>query len=672
MSPNSRVTKSDRASAEPSPQATNQDLQVTNPGASCATPTPEFAKHKSVIEVQSKTSSPTNSHAIASSSAAISSSVKASISFGGQAMSDSIAANCSSPTRAPKQQATTKDRSLPSSSADSGPEGVPVGSSRGPHSDSVPGWTLAQLQAGNLIRPSSSSETGSSLSLIMRRGVGSSQGSSLARKERHANNRGGPPYQKKPGGWLTKEEKKAMRPSKSPLPPLSDEELKKVYEAMGWVPQEPTDWNAPNQLVDWEGKILPAPVEWSDRRRCQRDNWADSIIQYVRQSQAYYVLNDIGVPVSTIVIDVDRKEFSRNDGGDIALKDWVPQSLEGKPLQSYWEGLKQSELEPVDAEDTGSKPFWMCYEIGARTVRQSNANPKSHRNAIAYYLEPQKHFVTFQETPDPNDDSDEGSDMFYLWRKSRTQTSDTGIIDYLLKLQESTNRDDKKRRSKPEGRRKLAVTESLPNSDNPKVNILVRPLNIAKDVQAVHEIYEHWTNKTPYVSESQAPDLDTMAQRLKRLEIMKMPMIVAVEVATKPKKNSKRNMPHPATAKLLGFAVADDDEGCNTQMCFVANVKVFVHKEHLHKGIGKTLLDRMLWLLDPFYSITSDVKWKPSEEILWYTCPGGSRFVGIVRITLHYNEDDRAYCDWHREWLGQYGFKLEGDFSRVGLKLGKW
>jgi hypothetical protein len=59
----------------------------------------------------------------------------------------------------------------------------------------------------------------------------------------------------------------------------------------------------------------------------------------------------------------------------------------------------------------------------------------------------------------------------------------------------------------------------------------------------------------------------------------------------------------------------------------------------LAKGIGKNLLDHMMWLLDPMHKLVTDVMWMPPRDQLQYTGSGGRRVVGAVRVVVYYGTE---------------------------------
>jgi L-amino acid N-acyltransferase YncA len=458
--------------------------------------------------------------------------------------------------------------------------------------------------------------------------------------------------QKLPSGWLTKEEKKALRAQCGLDDPGNSNTI--TYNDGGWGDQHRFDWNAPNQLVDWEGNMLPAPVEWGGRRQYRPDNLVEFIVKYIHDSQPFYVEKN-GVFSSNQVIDVSHDSFRGEENSEIAPKSWITEKIENQTLQSFWESLPHIVPEPVDSDDVQGKPFWLRYQ---------------HSSA---FLQPLEHLTALCE-PVSDQGPSAGRNALRLWIRSKRQTADTATQEYRDKENNNAKEERRQRRIEKRIRRDQLNAPKIappPNPHRPKVNIYLRPINISTDVKGVLDIYKHYANETAYVSELDAPDLRAMTQRFHDIEGTALPVIVAIGRLGEGKKDHQANG-YASSEKIVGFAYADEDEGRHTQMSYTADVEIYVHKDYQTKGIGQNLLDRMMYLLDPLHSCVSDVLWRPPEDEPHWTCPGGKRIVGTVRVVFYYGTDERARCMWIREWLKRFGFKMEADMSRAGVKLGKW
>ncbi|KIW04980.1 uncharacterized protein PV09_04142 [Verruconis gallopava] len=463
------------------------------------------------------------------------------------------------------------------------------------------------------------------------------------------------PQMRKPGGWLTRAERKAISRTLVDFQSLGGA-TEVPYNDRGWAISPDIDWNSPNQLLDWEGKILPPPVEWDGRRPCERDNWCDFIFEYIRESQPWFVKSGGEAKYeSCCVVDTNRELFRASENGEIAPRDWIVETVENQPLQSFWRFFFKIPPAPIDLEDVGDDPFWLRYVHGSSMLL-----PYDHGDFLC-------------EPVTDSGETTEEQEAYRLWMRSKKQTSNLLIIEFLGKRREEggerryLQRKQKLVRRKAE--RKLKIVPP-PNSNRPKVKIYLRPVNIKTDSQGVYDIYEHYANNTAYASELRAPELKEMIGRLHKIEATALPMIVAIEGSKLSKQRDP--MSYRCVEKILGFAFANEDAGCRTQMSHVVNLETYVHKDYQKKGIGKTLLDRMLYLLDPLYHCVSDVPWEPPTDKPEFCTPGGGRVVGTLRIVLYYGVDERARCVWIREWLSRYEFQMEADFSRCGMKLNQW
>jgi L-amino acid N-acyltransferase YncA len=461
-----------------------------------------------------------------------------------------------------------------------------------------------------------------------------------------------PKTEKQLGGWLTKEERKAMAKRASDIG--SDDNVAS-YDDGGFGTQADIDWNAPNQLVDWEGNILPAPVEWSSRHQCQRDNWASVMVEYIEKSQPHYVKQG-DKAVSALIIDTSSKSFCSGakgvENGEVAPKEWIANNIENQTLQSFWKSLMQTVLSPVDESDLQGAPFWQRYNDNT-TILQ----PLKHEEAKCEPVE------------------DDVSREYFLYKTGQTQTAELAIKKHNEKVnakerEEINNRRMIKERCTAEKAR--FQEPPPPNPLRPAANFYLRPLSVSRDSAALHEIYTHYAANTFQAVDNAAVDLAAFCSELQALRATALPMIVAVERAPGAKHKSRFEATTRAPEKIIGYATTDQGSTSRKQMSHLGHMEIYVHPEYAHKGVGKNLLDRMLWLLDPTYRIQGDVSWKTPSNELSYTMPGGKRSVVAVRVAMFYGEGEKAKADWVGTWLEKFAFEKQADFSRAGMKMGQW
>lgn len=450
--------------------------------------------------------------------------------------------------------------------------------------------------------------------------------------------------------WLTKEERESMQA----LTPSEDVNVLNN----GWGEQAETDWNNSGLLHDWAGNLLPAPVEWAGRHQCKRDNWAESILEYIDNSSLYYVQTDGGAR-STCIIDTSTEIFATADNTEIAPTDWIPQKIENQPLQTFWTHSMKSTIKPVDAEDSEGDPFWLLY------------------SATAPYLKHRQHVLTIARTvPDDNAHNMEHK----LWCKCKAQTSATAITERERKVK----RGQRKRRKQEKAVRQERLEDEANEIAEPlnplraQADIYVRPIDTNRDVNQIQEIMAHYITETCFVSELKAPSTEEMLTQLRAINDAGLPIIVAVlNHHDKGKRSGSRNgfsVLQAPQKVIVGFAFADEIAGIEDAMSYTALLKIFVHQTYIATGVGKNLLDRMLYLLDPGHNCSNAVPWHvpQSDASTRYHTPGGKRVVGTIRIPVHYASDDRARLVWIEEWLSRFGFEKQADFGDAGIKMKKW
>ena len=468
------------------------------------------------------------------------------------------------------------------------------------------------------------------------------------------------PREKLSGGWLTKEEKKQMNKRKDEH--LDDEAAAALaYEEGGWGPQPEFDWNAPSQLLDWEGNVLPPPVEWADRHQCTRDNWSAFMLEFVRNSQEYVV--DTSEEDFKPILKVDTShplftgETEGRETGDVVPNDWIPEEIDNQTPQAFWKSLEQSAPDPVDEGDPVGPPFWK------RLQHRSNMlKPLRHKSAK---LEPVEAIGTGNAAEAVLYKEYNAHDAIAKFRdehsKGYAEKKNKRRLQKELQVQKKMQEAEKEKIAPP------------PNKHRPTINVYLRPMRIDEDLAGVYAIWEHYAKNTVHISELDACDIADFRGRLDYIGNAGLPLIVAVE---KTGQKARRGSNSGYSEKIVGWAVADEDEGRHTSHSHVAIMDVFVHPEYQQKNIGKNLVDRLLWLLDPMYKVISDVRWETNPDNIPahvnYDVPGGKRVVGTVRAVLYYEEKDRGRCVWVDRWLSAFGFEKQADFTRAGMKLGRW
>lgn len=104
---------------------------------------------------------------------------------------------------------------------------------------------------------------------------------------------------------------------------------------------------------------------------------------------------------------------------------------------------------------------------------------------------------------------------------------------------------------------------------------------------------------------------------------------------------------------------------------FTFEMEIFVHHEHLHQGIGKCLMDRMMTLVNPGYMSKGGYDWVPRTEYLKHGC---SRVVKVVNFSFPHANDavEKEKLEYVSTFMKMFGFRKAGHLYGIGYKLNKW
>ena len=184
---------------------------------------------------------------------------------------------------------------------------------------------------------------------------------------------------------------------------------------------------------------------------------------------------------------------------------------------------------------------------------------------------------------------------------------------------------------------------------------------MAQKLMQSQTIYNHYVENTV-----QAEELDAQTEAEIRCWIddvvqAGLPCLVAVG-----KRNQRKGLQGYASETIVGFVHLSDHAGRTTMCRFTFDLAVYVHPGYIRQGIGKCLLDRLMYIVNTGYTVRSGYEWVNEFEYLKH---GMSRTIKTILVPLHYERGEDV--EWATSYLGDFGFRKAGRFSQIGHKHNK-
>ena len=235
------------------------------------------------------------------------------------------------------------------------------------------------------------------------------------------------------------------------------------------------------------------------------------------------------------------------------------------------------------------------------------------------------------------------------------------------------------------------------NPFEPKVNMYIRPAR-ETDLQQVSELYGHYVRNTVSAIEFYPPPIGEWSLKLEEADRDSRPFMVAVLKKTKrdafkevlrdferprPKKGPRngwqpptenrrgnnRNMALECEEKVIGFAFSDRFSFRDTIFHQTLELMIYTHKDYLHQGVMRNLMDRVLQAQDENYQSFrgTDLDIKEDKNHHWYL-----RGLGCARktvISLFYVRGKEDTFKWQKEVLEKvFEFHQASLLVNIGLK----
>ena len=195
------------------------------------------------------------------------------------------------------------------------------------------------------------------------------------------------------------------------------------------------------------------------------------------------------------------------------------------------------------------------------------------------------------------------------------------------------------------------------------------------DMDACNAIYNHYVKNTIFTKSNTEIPTETWEVRRAVAETQGLPFLVAVTRSNNRKSWGLADKSLPD--QILGFAIALP-WGSDTEDALhgVVNASVYVDPKKQQSGVGKTLLDRLLMILDPFYrsQVSHHFEYNGAQDNVNYDL-AYNRNQGNTRkvvIEVLFQSKDSAEHVWRRALLEQrFGFQQVAFFLSLGDRNGE-
>jgi L-amino acid N-acyltransferase YncA len=224
------------------------------------------------------------------------------------------------------------------------------------------------------------------------------------------------------------------------------------------------------------------------------------------------------------------------------------------------------------------------------------------------------------------------------------------------------------RRAQKLARRREGPIISEPNPHTPRINIYLRPA-VRSDIPQLQEIYNYYVKNSVRTAEIHPITYSEMLDRWADSTDEKLPFLVAVSKSAKINRDAGN-----AIEKVVGWASATDWVSRHAVERFTVELEIYVHQRHLHQGVGKCLMDKLIDSTDRGHIARKGYPFTCATEVRHGYSAGGAR--DLIKLLIIVRSFDKIRTPkendlpWIKKWLeDEWKFEQQGYFPKAGVKF---
>lgn len=252
--------------------------------------------------------------------------------------------------------------------------------------------------------------------------------------------------------------------------------------------------------------------------------------------------------------------------------------------------------------------------------------------------------------------------------KRLTQTSELEACSISRKKERRRNRVRSAMQSEWERRLELLNAPPEPHPFAPTIDIYLRPAK-DQDSMGIAEIYNYYVINSNVPEDQATVHANDIKTLLQSCHDDKFPIIVAIEGKPLGQNNQKYLATHRNSEQVVGFAFSEPYNygitGARTgRSRYTARLHLFTHHQYTRKGVGRSLMDRLLQIMSAGYAARDGYSWINTEDCLSYKAGGVGRCHQMIIELPCLKKDDPNY-DWIKAFLQKFYFKEESKLISV-------